>query len=220
MVACLKGGADKTTTVHSIASVAARSGLSVLVIDTDVVQKSLARHVMRAQERLGENDVPFDCKVEADPDEIVKIRSTFALYDVIVIDTPGHLEGPELLAATVAVSDFLIVPTKPALGDMEDATTTIEAVQELRPLPYKVLFTEVHAQRGKAATVGMNLMREDGHDTFEDMITWYSMYPDAQATGLLVTEFPKHFRPRGPLALAEWQGVWSETQSLFLKEAS
>src|SRR5688572_14983867 len=99
-----KGGAGKTTTLMNLAAVTGKSA-RVLVVDVDP-QRSASEWAETAGERL-----PFDFDSSTDVSMLSRLREL--PYDIIFVDTPGNLEGTDILKAVLDVSDFVVVPVNP-----------------------------------------------------------------------------------------------------------
>jgi chromosome partitioning protein len=113
-----KGGTGKTTTAENLAVEAARDGQSVVLVDIDG-QISATKWFERRQpdKALQEEENPKvisaqPARLSATVDAAKQLGATF-----IVIDSPGH-NSPAMTAAA-RLADFVLVTTRPEIGDVE-----------------------------------------------------------------------------------------------------
>lgn len=117
-IAAQKGGAGKTTLAVHLAVMAEEDGLSVVILDADP-QGSAAGWWHR---RAGETPI----MVEATPDDIPAVKKDAAAdgIDLLIIDTaPAH--GSHI-AAVARASDFMLIPTRPGVLDLDAIGPTVE----------------------------------------------------------------------------------------------
>lgn len=116
---CQKGGTGKTTLALSIATEAARSGLTVAIIDLDPQVSACEWGDLRA----GEAPIVID----AQPARIEGVveRAREMGVDLLLVDTAGRTEQAALAAARVA--DLVLVPLQPSVVDLK----TIKATNDL-----------------------------------------------------------------------------------------
>lgn len=123
VVASLKGGVGKTTTVVYVAAVAARGRRPVVVVDADP-QGSAAIW-------LEERPLPGVRVLEA-PSERLIARSLQKDDDaVVIVDTPPASE--RLAAAALARADVAIVPTRIGGVELPRVAATLDVVPENVP---------------------------------------------------------------------------------------
>jgi len=128
-----KGGSGKTTTAFHVAIVLKKSAYRVLVIDTDIRQKSLTRY-LENRAKTAENDklaleLPY---IMSFSDESIKfinnnasdnseIKSTLDKkkqeYDFIIVDTPGHYNA--LSKAMHEQADIIVTPINDSFLDVD-----------------------------------------------------------------------------------------------------
>jgi chromosome partitioning protein len=130
-VAQQKGGAGKTTLVAHLAIALAQSGRSVATVDIDP-QGSLSRWV-EARAEAARADAPAithrqitGWRTAAEVDRLARD------HDVVVIDSPPHMETEARIAVRSAT--LVVVPVQPSPMDFWATRPTLDmALQEKRP---------------------------------------------------------------------------------------
>jgi chromosome partitioning protein len=179
-VAGQKGGVGKTTTAMSLAAVAAESG-RVLVVDVDP-QGSATWWAGRAGESL-----PFDFAAETDPNALRGMRSL--PYDVVIVDTPGSLEGGEVLATVLAACDFVVLPTEPAPLAIVPLLNSIQRAVRPHDVAFKVLLNKVDPRSPRREDDARSLCQAQGIPVFTAAVRAYAAHTDAPLEGKVVTQY-------------------------------
>lgn len=64
-------------------------------------------------------------------------------YDVVIVDTPGSLEGAQILSTVLANSDYVILPTEPAALAVVPLIRTVRTLIAPSGVNYRVLVNKV-----------------------------------------------------------------------------
>lgn len=124
VLASQKGGVGKTTLAAHLAVVADAAGIgAVAVYDTDP-QQSLARWWDRR-----DAETPYYAQGGVDELDATLERLGEKGLRLLVIDTPPAVTGA--IQAVVRRADFVVVPTKPNMLDLEALGSTANLVREL-----------------------------------------------------------------------------------------
>jgi chromosome partitioning protein len=127
-----KGGSGKTTLAGHVAVQAARSGDDrVCLIDTDP-QGSLADWW-----NARESETPEFVHTHAD--QLVQDLDALAAMgvDLVIVDTPPAITAT--ITQVIAVSDLVVIPTRPSPHDLRAAGATVELVEAAgKPLVFVV----------------------------------------------------------------------------------
>jgi len=116
-----KGGVGKTTLALHLAVIAQESGLRVLLIDLDP-QGSAAAWWQAREADTPQLDVAQPGQLES---LLAKARS--AGIDLVVIDTRPSVEADAIQVASL--SDYVLVPTRPAILDLRAILGTLDIVK-------------------------------------------------------------------------------------------
>jgi chromosome partitioning protein len=148
-----KGGSGKTTAAIHVAVALAREGRPVGVLDLDVRQKSLSRHLENRAEwskRAGGHlPMPELLSLEPppDPDALARLlASATPRFDFLVIDTPGA--DTPLSRAAHAAADTLVTPLNDSFLDFDLLARVDPASFEIKgPSVYSDLVWECRKRR-------------------------------------------------------------------------
>jgi chromosome partitioning protein len=175
-----KGGAGKTTTTMNLAAILAEQS-RVLVVDVDP-QQSTTSWAVAAGDRL-----PFDFAAETNPTQLMRLRAL--PYDTILIDTPGNLTDSEILAASLDIADFAIVPTEPEALCIEPMVRTVRNLIQPREIPFRVLLSKVDFRVLGQWANARDLLELLELPTFAGVIRRYKIHADAPIDGSVVTQY-------------------------------
>jgi chromosome partitioning protein len=179
-VANQKGGAGKTTTTMNLASILAESN-RVLVADVDPQQSSTWW-----ADRAGDN-LPFDVVSDTDPANLARLRELE--YDVVLVDTPGSLEGRDVLATILTNSDFAILPTEPSPLAFAPLIATINEIVLPSNVRYRVVLNKVDPRVPFELVDAEALLDGAGILRFKSAIRDYKMNRMAPMEGKVVTKY-------------------------------
>lgn len=116
-----KGGAGKTTLAVHLAVAAAQAGKRTLLLDADPQRSAASWWQAR------EASDPMLEAVEAGTLPSVLEAASTAGVDLVVIDTRPSAEADA--AAVAKLSDFLLIPTRPAILDLRAILGTLDIVK-------------------------------------------------------------------------------------------
>ena len=180
-IANQKGGAGKTTTTMSLAAVAAETS-RCLVVDTDP-QGSATWWSERAGDAL-----PFDIADDVDPGHLARLREL--PYDTVFVDTPGSLEGRDVLSTVFAEADFVILPTEPQALAFQPLTKTIQSLVVPSGTDYRVLLNKVNPRIPRELEEAQALIDGAGLKRFKNAVRIYQAHMEAPLRGDVVTQYP------------------------------
>ena len=138
-IASQKGGAGKTTLTVHLAIAAVMAGVKAAVIDTDP-QASLADW-WNVREK---NDLPFVLSTVAElPVKIEQLRE--GGIEMLFIDTPPSVT--DVIRDVVALSDIIIIPTKPSPLDVRAISKTVNIVEKCgKPMVFVISIAKKNAR--------------------------------------------------------------------------
>ena len=147
-----KGGSGKTSLAACVAVAAAEEGEIVAAIDTDA-QGSLAAWGRRRQVQNIEVET---CEPSKLRQAVTRIRKAGSV-SLLIVDTPGLFGAGVALALQDA--DFVLVPVKPSILDVEAARPTVEQLQTLRK-PFGLVLNQcLSSSQGRTLDAATALVR-------------------------------------------------------------
>ncbi|HEY6794318.1 MAG TPA: ParA family protein [Kineosporiaceae bacterium] len=176
-----KGGIGKTTTAMSLAAVAAEAA-RVLLVDTDP-QGSATWWARQVGERL-----PFDFATDTGAAQLQHLRR--AEHDVVLLDTPGSLEGHHVLGAVISASDLVVLPTQAAALTLVPLLRTVREVVAPRRVTYRVLLNIVDPRSPGEIEEARALLTRHRMPFFQATVRRYRAHERAPLDGLVVTQYP------------------------------
>jgi chromosome partitioning protein len=199
-----KGGTGKTTLAECLAVAGVQDGLSVLVLDLDP-QANAANWYDRREDK----ERPL--VTTAPPGRLTQAidAAKESGVDLVIIDTPGKLEGAAL--AAVEKADLVLIPVRPQINDLETLSASQHLLHSAGGRPALVILSAVPVagKRHKEAAEFIKTLRIP---VCPAMLSQRAAYGDAPSLGLAAQEFD----PTGKAA-EEIKQVYKFTKKL-LKE--
>lgn len=180
-----KGGVGKTTVCMSLAAICGEAS-RVFVVDVDP-QASASWWAENAGESL-----PFTFDTESDPAVLSRLRDALAGdYDVCFVDTPGSLDGADVLRTVLKHSDYVIIPTEAAPLSVEPLIRTVREVIEPSGVAFRVLLNKIDGRATGMRDDAFDMLDEQDIPRFRASTRMLSAHSYAPAAGLVVTGYPK-----------------------------
>ena len=174
-----KGGVGKTTLATSLAVAAESDGKSVAVVDLDPQATATFWRDTRGK------DTPAVISIQPIRLPAVLKAAKEQGTDLVIID--GAAVQREIAYDTAAVSDFVLVPTKPAVFDIKSMSDTIKAVQQ-HEKPLAIVLNMI-APTGVENTDAFDAAQVLGVDICPVTIGNRKAFFRSQGEGLAVQEF-------------------------------
>ncbi len=186
-VVAQKGGTGKTTLAVSLAVAAEHAGRTVGVVDLDP-QASASNWGDRR-----ETDSPV--VVSTQPARLGHVLNAAREQgaDLLLIDTPPRAEQAAMAAVTAA--EFVIIPCRPAIYDLETVATTVELVRFAGDKPVTVVLNGV-PPRGPKREQATEVLTTMGLRVCPTALGYRAAFDHASALGLSAQEY----EPRGKAA--------------------
>ena len=186
-VVAQKGGTGKTTLAVSLAVAAEHAGRTVGVVDLDP-QASASNWGDRR-----ETDSPV--VVSTQPARLGHVLNAAREQgaDLLLIDTPPRAEQAAM--AAVKAAEFVIIPCRPAIYDLETVATTVELVRFAGDKPVTVVLNGV-SPRGPKREQATEVLTTMGLRVCPTALGYRAVFDHASALGLSAQEY----EPRGKAA--------------------
>lgn len=207
-----KGGAGKTTFAINYAAQQARAGLQVLGVDTDPQGTMLDIY------RAAGEPARFSVEANRNPETLSKLRNVRGLYDLIVVDTAGNLDGT--LADVLASTDLAIIPCVPEFAYMRPTLNSARFCAA-HGVDFRVLVNQVDPLKHTAPEVALRkFLAGEGLPTLETAIRRYTAWPQAQLDGVLIPDYRGRTAPRSAgSARDDLAAASAEISALLLRMA-
>ena len=186
-----KGGAGKTALTIHIGSELYARGRDVLLADHDPQGSTLNWHGRGARQGA---DIPSAIGVGAGI--LHALPPVAARHQWVLVDTTG--KHTETLGHLLSITDVVLLPTPPRLGDIESLAETLDLVreaQDARPeLRAAIVITQ--ARRTRLARAAVDALAATATPVLETQLLYYDDYEIADRAGRGVTQA----RPKGRAA--------------------
>ena len=191
-----KGGAGKTTLAIHLATMAAATGHTPILIDLDPQATAAAWSDWRAGESPEVVTAPHTRLIET----LSKAEQLGA--DIAIIDTPPHADAAAVHA--VKAADLVLIPCRPQAFDLQAMKTTAD-LTNLTQKPVFVVFNGNAPQATAALSQAAELVQSMGLQTAPVDLSERAIYRHATGQGRTVTEIePIGKAAREVEALWEW----------------
>ncbi|WP_224389034.1 ParA family protein [Pseudonocardia sp. ICBG1293] len=183
-----KGGVGKTTTAVTLAAVACRAGLSVLLVDSDR-NRSATDWAESCGDRLG-----IDLADGQDTGDLARLRAAGG-YDLAVVDLPGARAGGFETILTgnngaTPTADLLLAPTPAETMDLRPTLRVLRGEVAPLRLDYLCVFTRVPSYGLPRARQQAEVLDAAGVRIARTVIRTYTCYNLALDNGQTILDLP------------------------------
>ncbi|MGI5122811.1 AAA family ATPase [Marinactinospora thermotolerans] len=180
-VCAQKGGVGKSTLAMALAAATADSAGRALVVDVDP-QATTVDEVEKFA------DPGFDVAHELDPARLSKLAQ-LRRYDLILVDTPGSLEGHDVLKEVIENSHFALLPFVNESPSRTPTQRTAELVAAAG-VPHAAVINRVDPRSGGEAVLkARGELEQRGVPYFRSFVREYAGYPASLDAGKTVYQW-------------------------------
>lgn len=178
-----KGGVGKTTLVVSCAVVSQTKSNKVLIIDTD--PQGTAKDWYNDRPEILEKPQLVSIEPQQITEALYKAKQ--AGFDFVFIDTAGRdLPSTKKI---ISLSDFIVIPCRPSIADMRASVSSVHTIQAAQK-PFGFIINQAPYQP-KSALEAIKSLQTLGIVCPVPIVS-RSVYQDAQASGLGISEYDKN----------------------------
>ena len=176
-----KGGVGKSTLAMALASAVADSAGRALVVDVDP-QATTVEEV----EKL--SDPGFDVVHELDPRKLAQL-SRLRDYDLILVDTPGSLEGHDVLRQVVDNAHFALIPYVNESPNRKPTERTSALIAQAG-VPHAAVINRIDPRSGGDAVIeARKQLDQRTIFYFKSFVREYKGFPDSLDAGKTVYQW-------------------------------
>ena len=194
-----KGGSGKTTLSTNIARAFYERGSKVLLVDSDPQGSASDWHAVR-------EDNPIPIIAYGKPDNLKALPGVAAPYDYVFIDGAAKLEG--MIAASVRVSDVILIPVQPSPYDIWGASDLVDLIKARQEVtegkPHAAFIVSRAIKRTILGNEITGALTEYNLPIFHAMTIQRQIYPRTASEGFTV------FDDAGKEATAEINAIADE----------
>jgi chromosome partitioning protein len=174
-----KGGSGKSTVAVHMAVCAVRQGFHTAIIDLDPQGSSYDWYLSREQK----NELNAVLSTAAQLSALLK-QAKAGGADFVIIDTAPHSDSTA--AMTAQLSDFVLMPCRPARFDLKAIFSTSEIIK-LTQTPSAVVINS--APRGKLSDEAKEALQQQGISVLDPVLFHRVAYSHAIIDGRSVHEY-------------------------------